>query len=313
MSGCFTAHLSRRVAPVAQGADVMISMQQFALVLGFGLASFFGLASKAYADDPSLPPIVVRQPHYGTPDSAAPIVHPEWGQEIDIIPADGDGDGVIDADDACPVVWGIKSEDPKTNGCPLDPNTDSDGDGIRNSDDACPLVAGIKTDNPKTNGCPGSATSRSDYFGARLRAGLSVTSLVYEDGLVNGAGGIAFELGYKKWWLAGHLVGGGGPHERAGLIDGGVGPMWRVTPRLALGFKGNLDFWIYRFKARGNESHSRVIRGGLTGVGSVDIIDHLQAMLAVGGDIVSVETIDDVPVTSGVRVMVSLNLLAGRR
>ena len=33
-------------------------------------------------------------------------------------PPDRDGDGVVDADDACPDVPGVHTEDPKTNGCP---------------------------------------------------------------------------------------------------------------------------------------------------------------------------------------------------
>jgi OOP family OmpA-OmpF porin len=68
-------------------------------------------------------------------------------------PPDRDGDGIIDAQDACPDVAGIKTDDPKTNGCP--PPADRDGDGIPDNEDACPDVAGIKTDDPKTNGCPG--------------------------------------------------------------------------------------------------------------------------------------------------------------
>jgi outer membrane protein OmpA-like peptidoglycan-associated protein len=66
--------------------------------------------------------------------------------------ADRDQDGIPDAEDACPAVPGIKTSDPKTNGCPAP--TDKDGDGIVDSEDACPEVAGVKTDDPKTNGCP---------------------------------------------------------------------------------------------------------------------------------------------------------------
>ncbi len=69
-------------------------------------------------------------------------------------PPDRDGDGIADNDDACPDVAGVKTDDPKTNGCPPPP-PDRDGDGIADNDDACPDVPGIKTDDPKTNGCPG--------------------------------------------------------------------------------------------------------------------------------------------------------------
>ena len=64
--------------------------------------------------------------------------------------ADTDGDGIPDAEDACPTVRGIHSDDPKKNGCP----PDRDGDGIPDVDDACPDVPGVHSDDPKKNGCP---------------------------------------------------------------------------------------------------------------------------------------------------------------
>jgi outer membrane protein OmpA-like peptidoglycan-associated protein len=67
-------------------------------------------------------------------------------------PPDRDGDGVLDAEDACPDVPGVRTEDPKTNGCP--PPSDRDGDGIIDEQDACPDEPGVRTDDPKTNGCP---------------------------------------------------------------------------------------------------------------------------------------------------------------
>ena len=51
-------------------------------------------------------------------------------------PADTDGDGIVDVEDKCPTVAGVRS----TNGCPVD----SDGDGIIDSEDRCPNVAGVK-------------------------------------------------------------------------------------------------------------------------------------------------------------------------
>ena len=65
-------------------------------------------------------------------------------------PPDRDGDGIIDDEDACPDVPGVRSDDPKKNGCP----PDRDEDGIPDAEDACPDVKGVKTDDPKTNGCP---------------------------------------------------------------------------------------------------------------------------------------------------------------
>jgi OOP family OmpA-OmpF porin len=68
-------------------------------------------------------------------------------------PSDRDNDGIIDNDDACPDVAGVRSEDPKKNGCPPPP-PDRDNDGILDAQDACPETPGIKTEDPKTNGCP---------------------------------------------------------------------------------------------------------------------------------------------------------------
>ncbi len=59
---------------------------------------------------------------------------------------DTDGDGVDDADDACPNQPGTLA-----NGCP-DPNADDDGDGFLNADDACPNQPGVAPD-----GCPEAA------------------------------------------------------------------------------------------------------------------------------------------------------------
>ena len=63
---------------------------------------------------------------------------------------DTDGDGIFDSYDACPTVKGVKSDDPKLNGCP----NDRDKDGIIDTEDACPDDPGKKTDDPQTNGCP---------------------------------------------------------------------------------------------------------------------------------------------------------------
>jgi outer membrane protein OmpA-like peptidoglycan-associated protein len=64
---------------------------------------------------------------------------------------DRDKDAILNAVDACPDEPGIKSDDPAYNGCP-DP--DRDRDGIRNVDDACPDVPGVKLENPRYSGCP---------------------------------------------------------------------------------------------------------------------------------------------------------------
>ncbi|HEY2518294.1 MAG TPA: OmpA family protein [Polyangiaceae bacterium] len=66
-------------------------------------------------------------------------------------PLDRDGDGITDDVDACPEVPGVASSDPQQNGCPV---PDRDKDGILDKEDACPDVPGIRTNDPKTNGCP---------------------------------------------------------------------------------------------------------------------------------------------------------------
>src|SRR5580700_4616089 len=56
---------------------------------------------------------------------------PEWrivaGIELFDHSTDSDGDGVFDSKDACPHVPGVKSSDPRSNGCPRQ----GDGDGVR--------------------------------------------------------------------------------------------------------------------------------------------------------------------------------------
>jgi OmpA-OmpF porin, OOP family len=69
------------------------------------------------------------------------------------LPPDRDKDGISDGEDACPDKAGVKTADPKTTGCPPPP-PDRDKDGVIDAEDACPDKAGVKTRDPKTNGCP---------------------------------------------------------------------------------------------------------------------------------------------------------------
>lgn len=74
----------------------------------------------------------------------------EWGNKPKPAPVkvtepvsiDTDGDGIVDKEDKCPTVKGVRSN----NGCPLD----TDGDGIIDAEDKCPTVAGVK----ENQGCP---------------------------------------------------------------------------------------------------------------------------------------------------------------
>ena len=78
-------------------------------------------------------------------------------------PSDRDKDGILDADDACPDTPGVRTDDPKTNGCPpADAPSDRDKDGLLDVDDACPDVPGVKNDDPKKNGCPPPKDSDGD-------------------------------------------------------------------------------------------------------------------------------------------------------
>jgi OmpA-OmpF porin, OOP family len=69
---------------------------------------------------------------------------------------DRDRDTVYDDEDACPDRPGVRTTDPKTNGCP---RADRDRDGVFDSEDACPDVPGVRTIDPKTNGCPPASDS----------------------------------------------------------------------------------------------------------------------------------------------------------
>jgi outer membrane protein OmpA-like peptidoglycan-associated protein len=76
----------------------------------------------------------------------------EWGNKPKPAPApakvaeavsiDTDGDGIVDKEDKCPTVKGVRAN----NGCPLD----MDHDGIIDAEDKCPTVAGVK----ENQGCP---------------------------------------------------------------------------------------------------------------------------------------------------------------
>lgn len=66
-------------------------------------------------------------------------------------PQDRDHDGILDPVDACPDEFGVASDDPRKNGCPI---RDRDGDRILDPDDACPDEPGVASIDPKKHGCP---------------------------------------------------------------------------------------------------------------------------------------------------------------
>ncbi len=101
---------------------------------------------------------------FGTPQLRV-LASVEWTEPLPekaapAAPSDRDKDTILDPEDACPDVPGVRTDDPKTNGCP--PPSDRDGDGILDADDACPDEPGVKTDDPKTNGCPPPADRDKD-------------------------------------------------------------------------------------------------------------------------------------------------------
>jgi OmpA-OmpF porin, OOP family len=109
------------------------------LTRGFGAPQVRGLLSLEWAPEPKKEPLVLRP-----------------------VPSDRDKDGILDVDDACPDEPGVKSDDPKKNGCPLP--ADRDKDGILDVDDACPDEPGIKSDDPEKNGCPRRDADKDGIF-----------------------------------------------------------------------------------------------------------------------------------------------------
>ena len=137
---------------VASGFRINMGAGTF-LDHGFGAAvarGLFGLEWFPDAEKPDRDKDGVYDDEDACPDTAGVRTNDPKTNGCPPPPPDRDGDGVPDAVDACPDVPGVKTDDPKTNGCP----PDRDGDGILDKDDACPDVPGIKTDDPKTNGCP---------------------------------------------------------------------------------------------------------------------------------------------------------------
>ena len=89
---------------------------------------------------------LLREP--GTPDfrllfrlAYAPIRKPA---------GDRDRDGILDSEDACIDEPGVRTGNPRTNGCPAD----RDGDGIYDNEDLCPDTPQGARPDPKRKGCP---------------------------------------------------------------------------------------------------------------------------------------------------------------
>ncbi len=127
---------------------------------------------KITSPDWELGPFVGYQQVFQPSDSLRPEdAHMMWvGVHLDLAAHgvsrerfDRDDDRIYDDEDACPDVKGVRTSDPKTNGCPPPaPLQDRDADGIPDKEDACVESPGIRTDDPKTNGCPPAAPDRDN-------------------------------------------------------------------------------------------------------------------------------------------------------
>jgi outer membrane protein OmpA-like peptidoglycan-associated protein len=113
------------------------------LTRGFGAPGVRVLASVEWSPD-----IEPAQEPFVEPD---PIPEPQPAPPPAPVPTpDRDGDGVADAEDACPDTAGIHTGNPQTHGCPGDRDTDQ----IVDPEDACPDVAGEPNADRKKHGCP---------------------------------------------------------------------------------------------------------------------------------------------------------------
>jgi outer membrane protein OmpA-like peptidoglycan-associated protein len=153
---------------------------------GTGTAAFRGLASVEWvpAAAAAAPPKPVDSDGDGIADAndACPNVVgvPNEDPKKNGCPGDQDGDGIPDAKDACPDIAGVESAEPAKNGCP----PDSDNDGIADNVDACPDVAGVKNEDPKKNGCP--ADKDGDGVADAVDACPDVAGIASDDPKKNG-------------------------------------------------------------------------------------------------------------------------------
>jgi OOP family OmpA-OmpF porin len=119
------------------------------LTSGIGTPDFRDVFSLAYSPKPARDSDGdgIEDAEDACPDT--PGVPSEDPSQHGCPPSDRDGDGILDAEDACPDQPGVPNANPDLNGCP-----DSDGDGIPDAQDACPQEPGVGDPDPKLNGCP---------------------------------------------------------------------------------------------------------------------------------------------------------------
>lgn len=133
------------------------------LTNGWGTPAFFAVGSIGYEPLPERPREADRDGD-GIADSVDACPDKSGVRSDDPkkngCPEDRDDDGIPDEVDACPDEKGVASSDPKKHGCPAD--RDSDGDGIVDSVDACPNEKGVASSDPKKHGCPADEDADDD-------------------------------------------------------------------------------------------------------------------------------------------------------
>jgi outer membrane protein OmpA-like peptidoglycan-associated protein len=123
----------------------------------------------------------------GTPDFrgvAMIAFSPEQKKEAPPPPADRDKDTILDAQDACPDVPGVASDDAKKHGCP--PPKDTDKDTIIDDLDACPTEPGPANEDPKKHGCPPPPDKDKDGIPDAADACVDVPGVADADAKKNG-------------------------------------------------------------------------------------------------------------------------------
>lgn len=147
-----------------------------------------GEAIKAFVAAIKLDPLVVLPPSSPkvaqTFDRARKVAREE-------LKGDGDGDGVVDAEDQCLTALETKNGFNDADGCPDEipaAPVDSDGDGVVGAADLCPTVAETKNGIDDADGCPEAAAAPAPAAGPpALFVGSVVTAGVGAAGVAAGA------------------------------------------------------------------------------------------------------------------------------
>jgi OmpA-OmpF porin, OOP family len=133
------------LAARSSAAEGLLGVHYRGQSVRLGVAAGTGFTQAMGTPDARLVARFVYSPADPEPPRPVPVSAPPT-------PTDRDGDTILDPDDACPLVPGVRHDDPRKNGCPED--SDRDGDGVLDAEDACQFVAGVRDPDPKKNGCP---------------------------------------------------------------------------------------------------------------------------------------------------------------